>query len=147
MVAFLVGSATDVAVIVAVPAETGVTTPLTTVAKAELLEVQVTSLFAASDGVIVAVIVLGSAPAIKVIVAGETVIFSTFFGVSGFAVTVTSVVAFLVRSATEVAVIVAVPAEIGVTTPLATVATAGLLEVQVISLFSASDGVIVAVIV
>ncbi|CDC37942.1 unknown [Clostridium sp. CAG:352] len=130
-----------VAVITAVPSATPITLPIDTVATDVLLDVQVTSLLVAFEGVTVAVRVV-SFPSITVAVVGEIVI-PVGFIIFGFSLTLTETVAV---SPLEVfTVIVAVPTETPVIFPPATVATAGLLDVQVTILFVALSGVTFAV--
>jgi hypothetical protein len=148
-----------VTVMVVVPAESGVTVALrpllpetgVTVATAGLLLAQVTFLFVALDGVMVAARLPMAPPAVRLNVAGLTVMPVT--GTLAEA-TVTMQLAdftpFVVSLA--VTVIVAVPAETGVTVALrpllpetgVTVATLLLLLDQVTFLFVALDGVMVA---
>ena len=130
------------AVIVAVPADTAVTRPVVeTVATESELDVQLTFLFVAFDGLTVAVSCPVS-PSVNDIsdVFNETPVTEiTFF------FTVTLQVAVLLPSSV-VTVIVAVPSETAVTKPLEeTVATEGELVVQLTLLFVASDGRTVAV--
>jgi copper chaperone CopZ len=134
---------TVVTVIVAVPAATGVTTPeLLTVATVVLLDDQFTFLFAAFDGLTVAVSEPVAPPTTNESVVGLKV---TPVTAALCVPTVTAQVAVLPPSAV-VTVIVAVPVATGVTMPEPlTVATEGLLDVQVTSLFVASDGLTVAV--
>ena len=126
----------DFAVIVAVPALTAVTLPFDTVATLLLEVLHVTVLLAALEGVIVALIV-SLVPFIKVSDVLESFTLDT--GV----VTVTLQDAVLPLFV--FAVMVAVPGPIAVTLPFDTVATLLLLVVQVIVLFVAFDGLIVAV--
>ena len=128
----------DFAVIVAVPALMAVTLPFDTVATLLLEVLHVTVLLAALEGVIVALIV-SLVPFIKVSDVLESFTLDT--GV----VTVTLQDAVLPLFV--FAVMVAVPGPIAVTLPFDTVATLLLLVVQVIVLFVAFDGLIVAVIV
>jgi len=138
-----------VAVIVALPGATAVTTPLgATVATFVLLELHVTTrpvstLFDASRVVAVSVPV---APVCRARVVGATEMVAT--GAGGGAVTVTLAAALL---PSLVAVIVAGPGAAPVTTPACdTVATPGLLELQAMALpvrtlFAASRAVAVSV--
>ena len=136
---------TVVAVIVAVPAETAVITPLFTDAIVDEDVVQVIDWLVAVFGVIVAVIV-DVAPVVNVNEVGLTDTPVTgMFACAGLE-TVTNVVAVNDPS-TVVAVIVAVPAETAVTTPLFTDAIVDEDVVQVIDWLVAVFGVIVAVIV
>jgi hypothetical protein len=128
-----------VTVIVAVPADTAVTVPSSTVATLELLVVQLTVLFVALLGLTVSVRV-SDPPAVK-----ERLVLLRLTLVTGTAAatTVKAQVAVLFPS-TVVTVIVAVPTDTAVTVPLDTVATAELLVAQFTFLFVASPGLTVA---
>jgi len=116
---------TAAAVIVAVPALTGVTTPVAeTVATATSLDDHTTS-WSASAGATVAVNEPVLPPTVKASVAGATV---TPVGKVTVSRTVISAVPKTVSNPTAVAVIVAVPPLTGTTTPAETVATASLLD-------------------
>jgi hypothetical protein len=124
------------------PAATAVTTPEElTVATAVLAEVQVTLLFVAFEGVMVAVSAVVE-PRLMLTAVGETdtPVTATF-------VLVTAIWLVAVKPPLTVfTVMVAAPTLIPVTTPAAlTVATVVLLEVHVTLLFEALDGVTIAV--
>ena len=128
------------AVIVAVPAFFAVTSPSEdTVATEVLLDVHVTSLLDALEGLIVADNQVDS-PTVKERLEGESVT-----PVTETAFTVTEQEAVLLPSAV-VTVILAVPILFAVTVPSeATVATSGLFDVQVTSLLVAFEGLTVAI--
>ncbi len=128
------------AVIVAVPAFFAVTSPSEdTVATEVLLDVHVTSLLDALEGLTVAVNHVVS-PTVMERLEGESVTL-----VTGTDFTVTEQEAVLLPSAV-VTVILAVPILFAVTVPSeATEATSGLLDVHVTSLFVAFEGLTVAV--
>ena len=130
-----------VTVIVAVPAEIGVTTPpAETVATAALLELQPTPEFVALVGLSVAVKVPVAPPAVSDRLVGLTV---TPVTATVAAATVTAQLAVFAPSEV-VTVIIAVPAEMPVTLPLAlTVATDGLLEARATPVLVAPFGEIV----
>ena len=130
---------TVVTVMVAVPFAFAVTTPFATVATAVLLLLHVTALFAALSGATVATSVAVSPAASSSTAFVFRVTPVTATGIS----TVTSHVAVLPPS-TVVTVMVAVPFAFAVTTPFATVATAGLLLSHVTALFVAFAGATVA---
>ena len=132
-----------VAVIIAEPLETAVTTPLLlTVATAVLLLVHVTFLFEALEGVTEAVSVAVWPEAVSV-----SVVLSSVIPVAGTGMaTVTAHVAVRFVPSAVFTVMVAVPLALAVTTPvLLTVATAVLLLVHVTVLFEVLEGVTVAV--
>lgn len=138
-----------VAVMLAVPAATGVTTPaVLTVATEVLLDDHVTFLLQAPDGVAVAVSVEVLPPQVS-----DSVLLLSDSEVTLVSCTVTEQVAVLSSVVASVplvavAVMVAVPALTAVTTPaLLTVATEVLLDDHVTVLLDASDGDTVAVIV
>ena len=127
------------AVMVAVPAATAVTTPFSTVATVASEVVQVTVLSVASAGVTVAVRVTVS-PSVRAAVVWLRAIPDT---ATTFLATVTTQVAVL---SPALAVMVAVPTATAVTLPEAsTVATAVFEELHVTVLSAASSGVTVAV--
>ena len=131
-----------VAVIVAVPLETAVTTPLSeTVATLEFDDDQERAWSVAFTGVIVAVKVVVPPILVKVSVTGSVTLVTKIF-----AVTVTMQLSDLLLPSVEVAVMVAFPLETAVTTPLAeTVATAAFEEDQASVLFVALPGATIAV--
>jgi hypothetical protein len=125
----LVASTVEVAVIVALPTATAVTTPaVETVATLALELVQATEVAAPPAAITVAVSARVS-PTTRVAVPGVT---ATEVTDGGGGVTVTDTDAALVGSPTEVAVILAVPVATPVTTPeVLTLAMVGADEVQV----------------
>ena len=126
-----------VTVIVVVPAFNAVTTPLDTLATEELLLDQVTFLFVALLGLIVAVnVIVSPSNSVAEDLSNETP--------ATFAITVTLQVAVLPPSSV-VTVIVVVPAFTAVTLPFDTVATDVLLLFQETFLLVALLGLIVAV--
>ena len=122
---------------VAVPPDTAVTVPFSTVATAVLVELHVAFLFVASEGTTVAV---------KVAVVPLTKDNSVCESVTPVAdtVTVTSHVAVWLPSSV-VTVMVVLPPETAVTMPFSTVATDVLFELHVTFWFVASEGETVAV--
>ena len=129
-----------VTVMVASPAFTPMTLPLATVATASLLDFQVTFWLVAFSGVMVAVRV--SLSPTKMLVA--VLLSFTPVTLTSLSLTVTLHVAVLPPSSV-VTVMEASPAFTAVTLPLATVATASLLDFQVTFLLEASLGATVAV--
>ena len=125
---------------VASPAFTPMTLPLATVATASLLDFQVTFWLVAFSGVMVAVRV--SLSPTKMLVA--VLLSFTPVTLTSLSLTVTLHVAVLPPSSV-VTVMVASPAFTPMTLPLATVATASLLDFQVTFLLEASLGATVAV--
>jgi len=141
--AFFVPSSADVAVMVVVPLALAVTLPLaSTDAIAELLLLQDTFLFVALVG-------LRVAESCSVCLGARVVVlrFKVTLETETFAlVTDTLTVTFFVRSASEAAVIVAVPSALAVNFPFAsTLATLVLLLPHTIFLFVALSGLTVAV--
>jgi hypothetical protein len=134
---------TVVTVMVALPADTAVTTPLLfTVATAVLFELQVTLLLVALFGAIVAVNVV--VPPIVVIVAVGGATDTPVTGIGAIDTVITEVAVY--PPSTVVTVMVAEPAAIAVTTPvLLTVATVVLPELHVTFLLVALPGATVAV--
>ena len=131
-----------VAVIVVVPLETAVITPLSeTVAVTGFDDDQVSAWFVALAGAIIAVNMVVSPIAVKVSVPGSVTLVTKIL-----AVIVTMQLSDLLLPSVEVAVMVAFPLETAVTTPLAeTVATAAFEEDQASVLIVASPGATIAV--
>ena len=145
MLALILPSTVLVAVILAVPAPIAVTKPaLLTVATAPLLLFQVTALLVpAGNAVTVSCRV---PPVVRERLLGEITNDSNLGGCGGTGfVTVTVMLALTLLSTVLVAVILAVPADLAVTTPSETVATCLLSEVQS-TLLLAPLGVAVTVI-
>ena len=128
-----------VTVIVALPADTAVTVPFSTVATVALFERQLTLWFVASEGTTVFVKV-AVAPLAKDNSVWESVTPVTGIG----SVTTTSHLAVWLPSSV-VTVMVAAPPDTAVTVPFSTVATAVLFELHLIFLFVAPVGETVAV--
>ena len=122
---------------VAVPPDTAVTVPFSTVATDVLFELHLTFWFVASVGKTVAVKV-AVAPLTK-----DNSVCESITPVTG-TVTVTSHVAVWLPSSVVI-VMVALPADSAATVPLSTIATAVLFELHLTFLFVASVGKTVAV--
>lgn len=130
-----------VTVIVAVPIPLKETTPdVDTIAIFELLEVQDTVLSVASVGLIVAIRVTG-----LLVTVADSDVWSKVMPFTAIEDTVTRHVAEIPLPSFAVAVIVAVPIPAALTTPLATVAMVGSLDVHFTDLSEASAGEIVGV--
>ena len=124
----------------ALPADTAVTVPFSTVATAVLFELHLIFLFVAPVGETVAVN-FAVAPLSKDNFVCESV---TPVAGTGSVTTTTSHLAVWFPSSV-VTVMVALPAETAVTVPFSTVATAVLFELHLTLLFVTSEGITVAV--
>ena len=142
-VAFAPLPSAAVQVMVAVPADTAVTTPLLfTVATLVFVLLHVSSLFVAFEGETVAV----SAEVSPSVMESDVLLRVIEVTYTTFAFTVTSHVAFTPLPSAAVQVMVAVPADTAVTTPLLfTVATLVFVLLHVTLLFVAFEGETVAV--